>query len=155
MNEGGRVPCILPAAFPQGSVLGAILFMMYTVDHVSLVEQYGLPARVYMQMILEHIDSVHRPVSADCSCHSVFVLSQTGCRLTPVLQLNCDKTDFLWLTSSRSQHRFSTYGLTIGSISMIPKTTVCDLAVFIDAVHRAVSRCFSSLRLCSSHRSKT
>ena len=48
------------------------------------------------------------------------------------LQLYSDKTEFMWLTSPRSQHRLPTSGSLIGSKVVSPSATVRDLGVFID-----------------------
>ena len=48
------------------------------------------------------------------------------------LQLNSDKTEFMWLTSPRRQHRLPTSGPLIGSNVVSPSATVRDLGVFID-----------------------
>jgi len=69
------------------------------------------------------------------------------------LQLNPDKTEFMWLTSPRSQHRLPTFGPLIGSNVVSPSATVRDLGVFIDQdltmktlVQQTASRCFATLR---------
>ena len=69
------------------------------------------------------------------------------------LQLNSDKTEFLWCTTTRRQHRLPTTGPIIGSSSIEPSSSARDLGVFIDSdlstethVKRTVSCCFSTLR---------
>jgi len=69
------------------------------------------------------------------------------------LQANSDKTEFMWLTSPRSQHRLPTSGPLIGSNVVSPSATVPDLGVFIDQdltmnthVQQTASRCFATLR---------
>ena len=72
------------------------------------------------------------------------------------LQLNCSKTDFAWLTTNRSLHRLPTIitmGPTIGSVTVAPSHSLCDLRVYIDAdltmwtqVQRIASRGFAVLR---------
>ena len=68
------------------------------------------------------------------------------------LQLNDNKTEFIWCTTDRRQH-LPTVGSTIGSFSATPASTVRDLGVYIDLdmsmrshVRRTVSRCFATLR---------
>jgi len=69
------------------------------------------------------------------------------------LQLNSDKTEFMLLTSPRSQHRLPTSGPLIGSKVVSLSATVRDLGVFIDHdltmkthVQQTASRCFATLR---------
>ena len=48
------------------------------------------------------------------------------------LQLNSDKTEFMWLTTARSQHQLPTSGLLIGSTLVSPSAAVRDLGIFCD-----------------------
>jgi len=43
------------------------------------------------------------------------------------LQLNNDKTEFLWCTNSRHQHRLPAVGPTIGSSHVMPSSAASDL----------------------------
>ena len=72
------------------------------------------------------------------------------------LQLNCDKTDFAWLTTNRSLHRLPTTDPTIGSVTVVPSQTLYDLGVLHRCrvadltmrtqVQRIASRGFAVLR---------
>jgi len=66
------------------------------------------------------------------------------------LQLNGDKTEFMWLTTAQRQQRLPTLSLTIGSTSITPCKAAHDVGVYIDAdltmqthVQRTVSCCFA------------
>ena len=76
-----------------------------------------------------------------------------GCMHSNRLQLNSDKTEFLWCTTTRRQHRLPTTGPIIGSSSIEPSSSARDLGVFTDSdlsmethVKRTVSCCFNTLR---------
>jgi len=69
------------------------------------------------------------------------------------LQLNSDKTEFMWLTTARSQHRLPTSDPLMGSTPVSPSAAVRDLGIFIDQdltmkthLQRTASRCFATLR---------
>ena len=69
------------------------------------------------------------------------------------LQLNSDKTEFLWCTTSRRQHRLPTAAPKIVSSFIEPSSSARDLGVIIDSdlsmethVTRTVSSCFVTLR---------
>ena len=49
------------------------------------------------------------------------------------LQLNDNKTEVIWCTMGRRQHRLPTAGPTIGCFSATPASTVRDLGVYIDS----------------------
>jgi len=77
------------------------------------------------------------------------------------LQLSDNKTEFMWCTMDRSQHRLPIVGPIIGSFSVTPASIIRDLGVYNDSdlsmrshVRRTVSRCFAILRqLPSTHHS--
>jgi hypothetical protein len=69
------------------------------------------------------------------------------------LQLNADKTDLIWCTSSRRQHQLPTGSLRLGGHDVIPSSSVRNLGVYIDAdlsfrrhIDVVSSRCFAALR---------
>ena len=69
------------------------------------------------------------------------------------LQLNADKTEVIWCTSSRRQHQIPLVPFAVGTDVVTPVSSVRDLGVFIDSdlsmrthVSRTVSACFATLR---------
>ena len=125
---------------------------MYTADFVSLVERYDLSPHLY-----EDDTQVYGSCSP-CDVDAFLTrVSQYSCAVAEWmqsnrLQLNCDKMDFAWLTTSRSLHRLPTLGPLIGSVTVVPSQSLCDLGVFIDAdltkrtqVQRNASRGFAAL----------
>jgi len=69
------------------------------------------------------------------------------------LQLNSDKTEFMWCATVRRRHCLATVGPLIGSSTVRPSSAVRDLGVYIDSgltmqrhVRQTVSRCFAVLR---------
>jgi len=69
------------------------------------------------------------------------------------LQLNVDKTDLIWFTTSRRQHQLPIGGMVIGGHDITPKLSVRNLGVIFDAdlsmsrhVDFIAGRCFGVLR---------
>ena len=136
---------------PQGSVLGPILFIMYTVDLPSIIQRHHLTPHLYAD---------DTQVYGFCSPPDVDqLLERLHACLDEVaswmdsnrLQLNANKTNFIWCHSAR---RHCNVGSLIVNGSVIsPSASVRDLGVIVDAdlsmrsfVHHLVSCCFASLR---------
>jgi hypothetical protein len=140
---------------PQGSVLGPILFILYTADLVALIERFRLFPHLYADDT--QVYGSCRPVDIDELMQRVSscIDAVSSWMRTNRLQLNTNKTDVIWCATGRRLQQFHPPAVRIGTDFISPPASGCvrDLGIFIDAdlsmaahVSRTVSRCFSVLR---------
>jgi len=138
---------------PQGSVLGPLLFILYTADVEKLIRTLGLDVHLYADDTQQYCCG--KPSDIDGlkqkTVHSVEQVARW--MASNRLCLNANKTECMWCATTRRQHLLDLAPIDLNGSAITPSTSVRDLGVLLSSdmsmnshVNRVVSECFYKLR---------
>jgi len=107
---------------PQGSVLGPLLFILYTAGLIDLIDD----TQIQGSCRFGSANQLQSTLSACLDEVSDWMLSNR-------LQLNTAKSEILWCSTTRRQNHLPSAAVRVRENYALPSTTVCDLGVLIDS----------------------
>jgi len=133
---------------PQGSVLGPILFLLYTSDLLQLARRHQLHPHAYADD--KQICGSCCPSETDAFQQhlSVCIDDMRQWMMSNWLQLNPAKAEVLWCASARRQRQIPTSPVCIGNTIVLPVMAVRDLGVCLNADLSMAAHITTTVRTC-------
>ena len=113
------------------AVLGHLLFLLYTADVRELATRLGLSSHFYADDTQLYTSGPPSRVAQQRQRMEPGIQQIAEWMRSNRLQLNPEKTDFLWCATSRRCLHLDTGALNICGVSITPSTSVRDLGVLL------------------------
>jgi len=139
---------------PQGSVLGPLLFLLYTAPIVDIINRHGLMGHCYADDTQIYFYCSPDSMSQLSASFSICTDEINKWMFSNRLKLNCDKTEVMWIASRNMFRSMSSVPtVVVGDAVIQPNTGARNLGVFFDRqldmrqhITNVCRQCFFQLR---------
>ena len=100
-NHSRSETATLSCGVPQGSVLGPLLFVLYTKDVISIIKRHGLDKHCYADDTQLHFSCKPEDVITWAKAFTACTDELTAWKRSNKLKLNCDKTECIWIATGQ------------------------------------------------------
>ena len=150
VKYGGKcsTPATLLYGVPQGSVLGPLLFVLYTaqLDDVARSHNCKLSSYADDNQLYVHCNAKDAVVAASSLERCVAEIS--GWMASNRLKLNPSKTELMWFSTPHRIANFNKVPIDISSVTINPTTTARSLGVVLDEELKLSKHVASVCRSC-------
>ena len=123
----------LNCGVPQGSVLGPLLFVLYTKDVIDIIKRLGLINHCYADDTQLYFYCMPEELDALASAFGACTEELCAWMWLNRLKLNCEKIECIWLCTKQRQKTLSAPASHVGGATIQPTSGARNLVVFFDS----------------------
>lgn len=141
LPQGSRISTIsfILCGVPQGSALGPTLFVLNTTNQTPQTEQQGLRQHLYDDDTWVYGRSSPSSISDDAMRVAACIDDIMSWMKSNRLQLNTNKSDFMWRATNRRLHQLSATSIGTGTAFIWPSSSVRNRRRPADADSRSAN----------------